>query len=92
MRSRNGKGAKVLQGICRHRQNSTTSQILQPAKFGGWWSKGRTTKFCQTMQKLGWTKEKGKAPRRGGKNLPPSKFVSKTKNYKNVKMIINYGG
>jgi hypothetical protein len=46
MRSRNGKGAKVLQGI------AATGKIPQPAKFGGWWSKGRTTKFCQPMQKL----------------------------------------
>jgi hypothetical protein len=42
------------------------------------------------MQKLGWMKEKGKAPR-CGKNLPPTKFGTKTQNFKSVKMIINYG-
>jgi hypothetical protein len=73
MRPRDGKGAKVLQGI------ATTGKIPKPAKFGGWWSEGRTTKYCQPMQKLGQMKEKGKTPRRGGKNLPPTKFASKTK-------------
>jgi hypothetical protein len=78
-------------GNCRRQQNSITRIILQPAKFGGWWSKGRTRKICPPTQKLRWTKQKGKAPR-CGKNLPLKKIGAKTQNFKSVKMIINYGG
>jgi hypothetical protein len=50
--------------ICSKRRTLSTisfaRKILQPAKFGGWWSAGRTRKFCPPMQKLGWTKGKGK--------------------------------
>jgi hypothetical protein len=62
MSSRTWKGAKQgVAGNCCHQQNSTTSKILQPAKIGYQWSKGRTRKFLPPMQKLGRTKEKGNA-------------------------------
>jgi hypothetical protein len=69
-----------------NQQNSSTSKI--------WWlvEQRQNHQILPTDAKIGPDEKKGKAPRRGGKNLPPSKFVSKTKNYKNVKMIINYGG
>jgi hypothetical protein len=51
---------KGVAGNCRHQQNSSTSKILwlveqkaEPEKFGN----------LATHAKIGWTKEKGKAPR-----------------------------
>jgi hypothetical protein len=79
MRSRNAKGAKVLQGI------AATGKIPQPAKFfnqqnlvaGG--GKAEQPNFANRRKNWARRKKKEKAPRRWGKNLPPSKFASKTK-------------
>jgi hypothetical protein len=92
MRSRNGKGAKVLQGI------TATGKIPQPAKFfneqnlvaGG--AKAEPPNFANRHKN--WAGRKIKERRQGAgatichpQNLPP-----RQKNYKSVKMIINYGG
>jgi hypothetical protein len=60
MSPRKWKGAKVCDGIATA-SKIPSRKILQPAKFGDWWSEGRTSKICPPMQKLGWTKGKGKA-------------------------------
>jgi hypothetical protein len=88
-RSRKWKGAKVWQGI------ATTSKILQPAKFGGWWSKGRTRKILPPGHPhKNWAGQKKKERHQGAasKSLPPIQFGTKTQNFKSVKIIINYGG
>jgi hypothetical protein len=81
---------------CCHQQNSITSKILQPAKFGGWWSEGRTRKIWplghpyknQARQKKKKERHQGAA----SKSLPPMEFGAKTQNFKTVKVKINYGG
>jgi hypothetical protein len=79
MRSRNGKGAKVLQGI------AATGKIPQPAKFfnqqnlvaGG--AKAEPPNFANRRKNWARRKKKERHQGAGGKNLPPSKFASKTK-------------
>jgi hypothetical protein len=75
MRSRKWKGAKVWQGV------AASSKIPSPAKFCGWWSKGRTRKIWppgHPRKNQAGQKKKERHQGVASKSLPPMQFGAKT--------------